>query len=77
MISQNWFSNKNFIMFNEYYEIQMFFDTNSNNIYIVAENNNDNTINITELNPSSTNYDEYYEMYENYLESRNSLDFSF
>lgn len=21
MISQNWFSNKNFIMFNEYYEI--------------------------------------------------------
>ena len=60
MISQNWFSNKNFIMFNEYYEIQMFFDINSNNIYIVTENNNDNTINITELNPSSTIYDDYY-----------------
>lgn len=37
MISQNWFSNKNFIMFNEYYETQIFFDTNSDNIYIVAE----------------------------------------
>lgn len=71
MISQNWFSNNNFIMFNEYYETQIFFDTNSDNIYIVAENNDDNTINITELNPSSTNYDKYYEIYENYLESRN------
>ena len=37
MLNQNWFTSENFVMFCDYTEYQLFYDTESKNIYEVSE----------------------------------------
>ena len=47
MLHQNWFANPRFEMFNEYYDTQWFYDTESKCFYVVSELDNGN-VQITE-----------------------------
>ena len=54
MLHQNWFMNEKFEMFNEYYETQLFYDTENKCFYIVSELDNGN-VQITEHSGNDKN----------------------
>lgn len=68
MLNQNWFYDKKFVMFNEYFDTQWFFDTESKSIYVVSELDNGN-IQILEHNGKEKDvaYPNLYEEYEMFV----------
>lgn len=73
MLNQNWFATKNFVMFCDYTEYQLFYDTKSKNIYEVSEGVMDraNTT-IREFTPENPEYRRLYQAYESFLNSSNN-----
>lgn len=69
MLNQNWFYDKKFVMFNEYFDTQWFFDTESKSIYVVSELDNGN-IQIIEHNGEKRDvaYPNLHFEYEMFLE---------
>lgn len=74
MLNQNWFATKNFVMFCDYTEYQLFYDTKSKNIYEVSEGVMDraNTT-IREFTPENPEYRRLYQTYESFLNSSNKV----
>mgnify|MGYP007030241871 FL=1 len=74
MLNQNWFATKNFVMFCDYTEYQLFYDTKSKNIYEVSEGVMDraNTT-IREFTPENPEYRRLYQAYESFLNSSNKV----
>lgn len=73
MLNQNWFAAKNFVMFCDYTEYQLFYDTESKNIYEVSEGVMDraNTT-IREFTPENPEYRRLHHAYESFLDSSNN-----
>lgn len=73
MLNQNWFAAKNFVMFCDYTEYQLLYDTESKNIYEVSEGVMDrvNTT-IREFTPENPEYRRLYQAYESFLDSSNN-----
>ena len=65
MLNQNWFTSENFVMFCDYAEYQLFYDTETKNIYEINENVLDkaDTI-IREFTPENPEYRRLYRAYE-------------
>lgn len=74
MLNQNWFAAKNFVMFCDYTEYQLLYDTESKNIYEVSEGVMDraNTT-IREFTPENPEYRRLYQAYESFLNSSNKV----
>lgn len=74
MLNQNWFAAKNFVMFCDYTEYQLLYDTESKNIYEVSEGVMDrvNTT-IREFTPENPGYRRLYQAYESFLNSSNKV----
>lgn len=74
MLNQNWFAAKNFLMFCDYTEYQLFYDTESKNIYEVSEGVMDraNTT-IREFTPENPEYCRLHCAYESFLDSSNKV----
>ena len=68
MLNQNWFFDKKFVKFSEYFDTQWFFDTESKSIYVVSELDNGN-IQIIEQNEKKRDvaYPNLYEEYEMFV----------
>ena len=73
MLNQNWFTSENFVMFCDYAEYQLFYDTETKNIYEINENVLDkaDTI-IREFTPENPEYRRLYHAYESFLDSSNN-----
>lgn len=73
MLNQNWFAAKNFVMFCDYTEYQLFYDTETKNIYEVSEGVMDraNTT-IREFTPNNPEYYRLHCAYESFLDSSNN-----
>lgn len=73
MLNQNWFAAKNFVMFCDYTEYQLFYDTETKNIYEVSEGVMDraNTT-IREFTPENPEYRRLHHAYESFLDSSNN-----
>lgn len=73
MLNQNWFAAKNFVMFCDYTEYQLFYDTETKNIYEVSEGVMDraNTT-IREFTPENPEYRRLHCAYESFLDSSNN-----
>lgn len=71
MLQQNWFADSKFEMFEEYGDLQSFYDTETKNIYVVTEEYGQKGINtIHEITPDSEEYDPNYEKYKAYMENK-------
>jgi len=64
MLKQNWFGSSNMEMFNEYYDVQKFYDKDTKAIYVVEEDLIGH-ITITEF---QEHHEGYVENYNEYLE---------
>ena len=73
MLNQNWFAAKNFVMFCDYTEYQLFYDKETKNIYEVSEGVMDraNTT-IREFTPENPEYCRLHHAYESFLDSSNN-----
>lgn len=73
MLNQNWFAAKNFVMFCDYTEYQLFYDTETKNIYEVSEGVMDraNTT-IREFTPENPEYRRLHCAYKSFLDSSNN-----
>ena len=74
MLNQNWFTSENFVMFCDYAEYQLFYDTETKNIYEVSEGVMDraNTT-IREFTPENPEYRRLHHAYESFLDSSNKV----
>lgn len=75
MLHQNWFTDTKFELFKECIDSQSFYDTKTNIIYVVTEENeqgNANTI-IREITPESSNYQEYISNYKEWKDRENGF----
>ena len=74
MLNQNWFTSENFVMFCDYTEYQLFYDTETKDIYEVSEGVMDraNTT-IREFTPENPEYCRLYQAYESFLNSSNKV----
>lgn len=74
MLNQNWFTSENFVMFCDYTEYQLFYDTETKNIYEVSEGVMDraNTT-IREFTPENPEYCRLHHAYESFLDSSNKV----
>lgn len=73
MLNQNWFTSENFVMFCDYTEYQLFYDTETKNIYEVSEGVMDraNTT-IREFTQENPEYCRLHHAYESFLDSSNN-----
>lgn len=73
MLNQNWFAAKNFVMFCDYTEYQLFYDAETKNIYEVSEGVMDraNTT-IREFTPENPEYCRLHCAYKSFLDSSNN-----
>lgn len=71
MLQQNWFADPKFEMFEDYGDVQSFYDTETKNIYVVMEDYGQKGSNtIQEITPDSEEYAPNYEKYKAYVESK-------
>ena len=71
MLQQNWFSDPKFEMFEDYGDVQSFYDTETKNIYVVMEEYGQKGSNtIQEITPDSEEYASNYEKYKEYMENK-------
>lgn len=71
MLQQNWFADPKFEMFEDYGDVQSFYDTETKNIYVVMEEYGQKGSNtIQEITPDSEEYAPNYEKYKAYTEDK-------
>lgn len=68
MLHQNWFMSEKFVMFVDYGYQQIFFDTETKNIY-VGEECGPGITNIREITKESELYKRYYDNYTYFLDT--------
>lgn len=74
MLQQNWFADPKFEMFEDYGDVQSFYDTETKNIYVVMEEYGQKGSNtIQEITPDSEEYVANYEKYKEYTESNSFM----
>jgi len=67
MLHQNWFCKENMVKFYEYYDTELYYDTNTDCIYRVEKMDID--IHIIEIHETSDQYNSVKKMYDEYKES--------
>ena len=71
MLQQNWFADSKFKMFEDYGDVQKFYDTETKNIYVVLEEYDQKGNNtIQEITPDSEEYTLNYEKYKEYMKNK-------
>ena len=71
MLQQNWFADSKFEMFEDYGDVQSFYDTETKNIYVVMEEYGQKGSNtIQEITPDSEEYAPNYGKYKDYMENK-------
>lgn len=72
MLNQNWFNDEKFVMFCDYAEYQLFYDTETKSIYEVSETIMDTAdTTIKEYDPENPKYLQLYRAYESFVNSSN------
>lgn len=71
MLQQNWFADSKFEMFEDYGDVQSFYDTETKNIYVVMEEYGQKGSNtIQEITPDSEEYAPNYGKYKEYMKNK-------